>query len=103
MNFKIQFRALIFHASAIAAGFLITSFAGCGSGDPESKMTSYSSSESKAETAELFTVPQDQMAHVQVGVRRKGASNAGTSAHRGSGLQRFQDHPGFRRHRRPRP
>jgi len=66
MNFKIQFRALIFHASAIAAGFLFTSLAGCGSSDPESKMTSYSSSESKAETAELFTVPQDQMAHVQV-------------------------------------
>jgi cobalt-zinc-cadmium efflux system membrane fusion protein len=66
MNFKIQFRAVIRHASAIAAGFLITSLAGCGSSDPESKMTSYSSSESKAETAELFTVPQDQMAHVQV-------------------------------------
>lgn len=66
MNFKIQLRVLIFSAAAIAAGFLITSLAGCGSSDPESKMTSYSSSESKAETAELFTVPQDQMAHVQV-------------------------------------
>jgi len=29
-------------------------------------MTSYSASEAKADTAELFTVPQDQMAHVQV-------------------------------------
>jgi cobalt-zinc-cadmium efflux system membrane fusion protein len=29
-------------------------------------MTSYSSSESKGETAALFTVPQEQMAHVQV-------------------------------------
>ena len=66
MNFKIRFRVLIFPASAIATGFLITSLAGCGSGDTESKMTSYSSSESKAETAELFTVPQEQMAHVQV-------------------------------------
>jgi cobalt-zinc-cadmium efflux system membrane fusion protein len=51
---------------AIAAGLLIASLAGCGAGDPESKMTSYSGNESKAETAELFTVPQDQMAHVQV-------------------------------------
>ena len=41
---------------------------GCGSGPTasESKMTSYSSTESKADTASLFTVPQDQMAHVQV-------------------------------------
>ena len=45
-------------------------FAGCssaaGPAESESKMTSYSSSEAKADTAELFTVPQDQMAHVQV-------------------------------------
>jgi cobalt-zinc-cadmium efflux system membrane fusion protein len=43
-------------------------FAGCGSGasEPESKMTSYSGTESKADTASLFTVPPDQMAHVQV-------------------------------------
>jgi cobalt-zinc-cadmium efflux system membrane fusion protein len=66
MNLKTQFRILTFPASAIATGFLITSLAGCGAGDPESKMTSYSGSESKAETAELFTVPTDQMAHVQV-------------------------------------
>ena len=40
--------------------------AGCssGPGEPESKMTSYTSKES--ETAELFTVPKDQMAHLQV-------------------------------------
>jgi cobalt-zinc-cadmium efflux system membrane fusion protein len=66
MNLKIQFRVLTFAALAIAAGLLIASLAGCGAGDPESKMTSYSGNESKAETAELFTVPQDQMAHVQV-------------------------------------
>ena len=29
-------------------------------------MTSYSSGETKGDTAELFSVPQDQMAHVQV-------------------------------------
>jgi cobalt-zinc-cadmium efflux system membrane fusion protein len=66
MNFYTGFRALLFPASAIAGGFLIVSLAGCGSGDSESKMTSYSGSESKAETAALFTVPEDQMAHVQV-------------------------------------
>jgi cobalt-zinc-cadmium efflux system membrane fusion protein len=66
MNLKIQFRILTFPAAAIATGFAIASLAGCGAGDPESKMTSYSGSESKAETAELFTVPQDQLAHVQV-------------------------------------
>ncbi len=29
-------------------------------------MTSYTSSEAKADTAELFSVPQEQMSHVQV-------------------------------------
>jgi cobalt-zinc-cadmium efflux system membrane fusion protein len=40
--------------------------AGCrsGPGEPESKMTSYTSSESQ--TAELFTVPNEQMAHLEV-------------------------------------
>jgi cobalt-zinc-cadmium efflux system membrane fusion protein len=66
MNLKIPFRILTRPASASATGFLILSLAGCGAGDPESKMTSYSGSESKAETAELFTVPTDQLAHVQV-------------------------------------
>jgi membrane fusion protein, heavy metal efflux system len=43
--------------------------AGCGSSGPsesESKMTSFSTNESKSDTASLFTVPQDQMAHLQV-------------------------------------
>jgi membrane fusion protein, heavy metal efflux system len=66
MNFYTRLRVLLFPSSAIAAGFLIVCVAGCGSGDSESKMTSYSGSESKAETAALFTVPPDQLAHVQV-------------------------------------
>jgi cobalt-zinc-cadmium efflux system membrane fusion protein len=43
-------------------------FAGCGSGpaESESKMTSYSGTEAKADTASLFTVPQDQMAHIHL-------------------------------------
>jgi len=39
---------------------------GCSSERGASQMTSYSSSESKAETPGLFTIPQDQMSHVQV-------------------------------------
>jgi membrane fusion protein, heavy metal efflux system len=41
---------------------------GCGSreGENEANMTSYSTGENKNDTADLFTVPQDQMAHVQV-------------------------------------
>ena len=47
--------------------FEVASSAGCGgAGEPESKMTSYSAGQAKEDTAELFTVPQDQMAHVQV-------------------------------------
>ncbi len=41
---------------------------GCnsGPGEAESSMTSFTGSTSKADTAELFTVPPDQLAHVQV-------------------------------------
>ncbi|HEV2197294.1 MAG TPA: efflux RND transporter periplasmic adaptor subunit [Candidatus Acidoferrum sp.] len=55
----------IFLAACLAAAF---PFAGCGAGpgEAESKMTSYSTSEAKADTASLFSVPQDQMAHIQV-------------------------------------
>jgi cobalt-zinc-cadmium efflux system membrane fusion protein len=57
--------AAIFSFATLATGLV---FAGCGSGpgDSESKMTSYSGTETKADTASLFTVPQDQMAHIQV-------------------------------------
>ncbi|HET7152047.1 MAG TPA: efflux RND transporter periplasmic adaptor subunit [Candidatus Acidoferrum sp.] len=64
---KILYRALMCCAAAVAAGYGI---AGCsssaGPAESESKMTSYSSSEAKGDTASLFTVPQEQMAHVQV-------------------------------------
>lgn len=62
---KIQILVLIFGAAAVTALTIV----GCSSAGPaesESKMTSYSASEAKADTAELFTVPKDQMAHVQV-------------------------------------
>ena len=42
--------------------------AGCGGGigEPESKMTSYTANESANDTAQLFTVPQQEMAHIKV-------------------------------------
>ncbi len=62
---KISFPASFLSIAALAAGL---SFAGCGSGptESESKMTSYSGTEAKTDTASLFSVPQDQMAHLQV-------------------------------------
>jgi len=65
------------HAKTVSAvcGLCLTlALSGCGSGpgESESKMTSFTSSESKAETVELFTVPQDQLAHVQVVPALKG-------------------------------
>ncbi len=54
--------------SAFATAFLLAAASGCGSSpaESESKMTSYSAGESKSDTAALFTVPQEQMSHVQV-------------------------------------
>jgi cobalt-zinc-cadmium efflux system membrane fusion protein len=53
---------------ALAVGAMAQALVGCGSGpgEAESKMTSYSTGENKADTAELFTLPPDQMAHIQV-------------------------------------
>lgn len=53
---------------AFAAACLIAALgAGCNSTDKAaSQMTSYSGTESASEKAGLFTVPQDQMAHIQV-------------------------------------
>lgn len=55
----------------LIAGLVIGASAGCGSGPEESKMTSYSSGETKGDTAELFSVPQDQMSHIQVAPAEK--------------------------------
>ena len=40
--------------------------AGCGSRERASQMTSYSSQGAKSETPALFTIPPEQMSHVQV-------------------------------------
>jgi cobalt-zinc-cadmium efflux system membrane fusion protein len=57
-----------FSLAAFAVSALALASAGCGSapGESESKMTSYSTGENKADTAELFTVPPEQMSHIQI-------------------------------------
>ena len=62
---KTLLSAPLFSFAALAAG-LALSGCGAGPGESESKMTSYSGTETKADTASLFTVPQDQLAHLQV-------------------------------------
>jgi cobalt-zinc-cadmium efflux system membrane fusion protein len=55
-------RAGVFAVAAMAAACL----AGCGSDERANQMTSYSAKESKSATPELFTIPDNQMSHVQV-------------------------------------
>jgi cobalt-zinc-cadmium efflux system membrane fusion protein len=50
----------------VPAGFSALCAAGCGSGREESKMTSYTAGQAQGDSASLFTVPQEQMSHVQV-------------------------------------
>ena len=66
---------LAFVAIVAFAAALSLYFAGCssGPGESESKMTSFTSSESKADTAELFSVPKEQMSHIQVVAAEKGS------------------------------
>jgi cobalt-zinc-cadmium efflux system membrane fusion protein len=53
-------------ALAVAAVSFVSWGCGGGTGESESKMTSYSTGENKADTAELFTLPPEQMSHIQV-------------------------------------
>jgi membrane fusion protein, heavy metal efflux system len=54
--------------SAMALAFVFTALAGCNSNDHEraNEMTSFSAKTSTSTTPQLFTIPQDQMSHVQV-------------------------------------
>lgn len=67
-------RHMTLFAVVASSAAMVTTLSGCGSGpgEAESKMTSFTASETKADTAELFTVPQEQMAHVQVVAVEKG-------------------------------
>jgi cobalt-zinc-cadmium efflux system membrane fusion protein len=51
---------------AVAVAMATASLAGCSSDERANQMTSFSGKESKSETPELFTIPQNQMSHVQV-------------------------------------
>lgn len=54
----------VFGGAALA---VVLAVGGCGgSGDQANKMTSFSTTETAASKAELFTLPADQMAHIQV-------------------------------------
>ncbi|HEY2152020.1 MAG TPA: efflux RND transporter periplasmic adaptor subunit [Vicinamibacterales bacterium] len=48
---------------ALGAALALT---GCGAGNQASRMTSFSTTESAASRAELFTLPADQLSHVQM-------------------------------------
>jgi len=53
-----------FFCGALAAAFAL---AGCGgAGEQANKMTSFSTAESAASKAELFSLPPDQMSHIQI-------------------------------------
>jgi cobalt-zinc-cadmium efflux system membrane fusion protein len=59
-----QHRRCVGRLAALAASLAL---AGCGgAGEQASKMTSFSTTESAASKAELFSLPADQMAHIQV-------------------------------------
>jgi cobalt-zinc-cadmium efflux system membrane fusion protein len=67
-------RRMTFFAVVASSAAMVATLSGCGSGpgESESQMTSFTSSETKADTAELFTVPKEQMAHLQVVAVEKG-------------------------------
>jgi cobalt-zinc-cadmium efflux system membrane fusion protein len=67
MKLCTQHRFALPFCLAVATAFSI-SFSGCGGGPTESGsgMTSFTSSEAKSDTAQLFTVPKEQLAHVEV-------------------------------------
>jgi cobalt-zinc-cadmium efflux system membrane fusion protein len=61
-------RRMTFFALVASSAAMVAALYGCssGPGESESKMTSFTSTETKADTAELFTVPKEQMTHLQV-------------------------------------
>ncbi|HTV57329.1 MAG TPA: efflux RND transporter periplasmic adaptor subunit [Verrucomicrobiae bacterium] len=62
-------RCVFRFSSLLAAGtLLVLAVAGCGSGPGEhaAQMTSFSSQPSRSATAGLFTIPENQMSHIQV-------------------------------------
>jgi membrane fusion protein, heavy metal efflux system len=62
-------------ALAVISAEMAAAISGCGSGptESESKMTSFTSTEAREDTAELFTLTKEQMAHIQIVAAEKGA------------------------------
>jgi cobalt-zinc-cadmium efflux system membrane fusion protein len=73
MKQSMQRHVTLFAVVASSAAMVAT-LSGCGSGpgESESKMTSFTSTETKADTAEFFTVPKEQTAHLQIVAVDKG-------------------------------
>ncbi len=73
MKQSMQRHTTFFAAIAITTA-VTASLSGCGAGpgESESKMTSFTSTESKADTAELFTVPKEQMGRIEIVAAEKG-------------------------------
>ena len=69
---RTNFLALVALAGFAAPLSVFLSGCGSGPGESESKMTSFTSSESKADTADLFSVPKEQMSHIQIVAAEKG-------------------------------
>ncbi len=63
MSARVRMHGAIRVGCALLAAGVI---AGCSSEQRASQMTSFSGKETKSEQASLFTIPQDQMSHVQV-------------------------------------
>jgi cobalt-zinc-cadmium efflux system membrane fusion protein len=58
----------------LLAAAAVLAFSGCGSrAQREAQMTSFAAGETKTETANLFTLPSDQMAHLQISPVTKGS------------------------------
>ena len=66
-------RRMTFFAVVATSAAMAAMISGCGSGpgESESKMTSFTANETKADTAELFTVPKEQMARVEIATAEK--------------------------------
>ncbi len=63
-NKSSRIRRSVIFCAALGAAFLL---AGCGgAGENANKMTSFSTTESAASKAELFSLPADQMSHIQI-------------------------------------
>jgi cobalt-zinc-cadmium efflux system membrane fusion protein len=61
-NCRREPQTFIFCGALLAA----LALAGCGGNETANKMTSFSTTESAASQAELFTLPADQMSHIQI-------------------------------------